>query len=351
MSHLFRRAGATLAASALVVAAAATPAHAAPAGSAARWTAGQLHHGVMHNAQYDWDDYGLSIDAALALKAIGGHSKAVHHVRHALEANVAAYTTGTTGLDTGERYAGALAKTAVLAQISGGGARHFGGVDLIKRLVGQTYHAGPSKGRIHDTSAYGDNANVLSQALAVRALGNAKAPYAKAARDYLLEQQCSQGFFRQYFVKDRTADQRCGKAGKSAPNVDTTAYAVIQLAALKHSGPKVKAAIHDAGRWLAAHQRDNGVVSTGGTGNTNSTGLSAWALHLAGRDHAAEKAARWVSTLQTLATSGKLAKDRGAIAFDKAGLEAGRADGITVETRDQWRRATTQAAPSLTLLP
>ena len=350
MNHLFRRAGATLAASALVVAAAATPASAASApasaGPAASWIAGQLDHGLMHNAQYDYDDYGLSVDAALALKAIGGHPTAVHHVRRAVKANVESYTGSGT-----ERYAGSLAKTAVLAQISGGGARHFGGVNLVKRLVGQTYHAGPSKGRIHDTSQYGDYANVVGQSLAVRALGNAGAPYAKAARDYLLLQQCSQGFFRQDFAQDRTVDQRCGKAGKSAPSVDTTAYALIQLSALQHRGPKVRAAIHDAARWLAAHQRDNGVVTTGGTGNTNSTGLSAWALHLAGRDHAAARAARWVGTLQTLATSGKLAGDRGAIAFDKAGLEAGRADGITTQTRDQWRRATTQAAPSLTLLP
>ena len=347
MNHLFRRAGATLAASALVVAGAATSASAAPAGSAASWIAGQLTHGVLHNDQYDYDDDGLTIDAALALKAIGGHDHALSQIRHAVAGDVSTYTGSGT-----ERYAGALAKAAVLAQITGGGARHFGGVDLVHRLVQQVDTTGATKGRIHDTSAY-DYANVLGQAYAVRALGRAHAPLAHAAKAFLLEQQCDQGFFRQNFTPDPTKPQACGKGGRSAPSVDVTALSVIELSALHHAGPAAHRSIRHAARWLARHQQANGSFGTGTDGssaNTNSTGLAAWALHLAGRDHAATKAAHWVSGLQTLATSGKLAKDRGAIAFDRTALKAGRTDGITTETRDQWRRATTQAAPSLQLL-
>ena len=52
----------------------------------------------------------------------------------------------------------------------------------------------------------------------------------------------------------------------------------------------------------------------------------------------ASRAAAWVRNLE---------RHNGAIAYDKAAFRAAKKDGITSATRDQWRRATTQAGPAL----
>jgi hypothetical protein len=63
----------------------------------------------MHNDQWDFDDYGLSIDAALALQAVGGHDDVVTAVGQAIRAHYYSYTSGADwGSD--DRYAGATAK-------------------------------------------------------------------------------------------------------------------------------------------------------------------------------------------------------------------------------------------------
>ena len=79
------------------------------------------------------------------------------------------------------------------------------------------------------------------------------------------------------------------------------------------------------------------------------TGLAGWALASVGSCGKARKAARWVKKLQVAGkhSDTALADEVGAIAFNRAAFTAGKTEGITVETRDQWRRAATQAAPSL----
>ena len=42
-----------------------------------------------------------------------------------------------------------------------------------------------------------------------------------------------------------------------------------------------------------------------------------------------------------------LAGEKGAIAYDRAAWRLGEEEGITVAAQDQWRRASTQAAPAL----
>ncbi|MGI8523576.1 MAG: prenyltransferase/squalene oxidase repeat-containing protein [Nocardioides sp.] len=359
MSVSVRRAGALVAAPlatlGLVVGAFAGPATASPDARSGDWLVGQLHHGVMHNQQYDFDDDGLTIDAALALKQIGHHAAAIRRIRAAVADDVRTYTSG--GKRSSERYAGALAKTTVLAQISGGRARHFGGINLVRRVVARVGTDGPSRGRLADHSQYGDYANVIGQAFAARALSVAGADRAHSAVRFLLRQQCDAGYFRLDLTPSKTAkNQSCEggrKSGDSAPDTDVTALAVIELHALPKRGAAVRHAIKHAGRWLARHQLDNGSFG-GGTStkgaNTNSTGLAASALKIARRHAAATHAARWVERFQTTSTHGKLADERGAIAYDAAALRAGKHDGITDATRDQWRRATAQAAPALRLL-
>jgi len=342
-----RRAATALVATGLATSlvAAGSPAQAAPADRGAHWLSDQLTGGLVHNDQFDFDDYGLSIDTAFGLHAIGGHTSDVRQVRHALSSHVGDYT----GIGA-EKYSGATAKLLVLVQSTGGDPTGFGGVNLVKKLNGLVTTKGPAKGRIADQSQFGDFANTIGQILAARGLTTAKSGRATAVRDFLLEQQCRQGFFRLNFSKPKAQHQSCGKNSPADP--DATSYAVVQLWRTSKGHPVLRDALRRASAWLAEQQRKNGSFIGGtstATPNTNSTGLAAWALATSGRCTAAKQAAQWVSGFQlgAQAPGSKLAGQRGAIAYDRAGMKAGRRDGITTETQDQWRRATSQAAPAL----
>jgi len=356
---LVHRASVALLSTALAVslAAGAPPAGAAtaaspssPAGHAATWESHQFTGGLVHSPSSGLADYGLTADTVFALQAIGGHKSEARTARNALAAHVDSYITGDAFGDPGSAYAGSTAKLLVLAQRTGGDPTDFGGVDLVKRLNSLVAKTGPAKGRIVDKSQFGDFANTLGQILAVRGLDAAKSARAGAARKFLLEQQCRQGYFRLSFSKIKATHQGCTR--KSPADPDATSYAVIQLWKTSKGNATLRGALERAVAWLAAQQRKNGSF-VGGTStampNTNSTGLAAWALGLSGDCHAARSAATWVAGLQlgAQAAGSTLAGERGAIAYDKAGLKAGRQDGITDATRDQWRRATSQAAPGL----
>ncbi len=114
----------------------------------------------------------------------------------------------------------------------------------------------------------------------------------------------------------------------------------------------MRAAVDNGTDWLVGAQKNNGSFGGGPSteaSNTNSTGLAAWALGDVGACRAAVKAAQWVRDLQVGGdVSGTpLAGEKGAIAYDRAAMQAAETEGITVETRDQWRRAGAQAAPGL----
>lgn len=345
------RAAAALTAGLLTIPALATESQAAtPSGSAGSWLARQVRTGVVHNAQFNFDDYGLTADTALALKALGGHRKALKATRRKLAANVDSWTSPGT-----EVYAGSVAKAAVVAKALGARPRAFGGVDLIKQLNGTVTPSGPARGRIRDTSEYGDNANTLGQAYAAQALSAAHSPNARAVVRFLLAQQCSKGYFRLYFADPSAAAQGCvaGDPASSAPDNDATSVALMSLHSIKHPNAKVRTAIRKASRWLKRQQHHNGSFGGGPTTsapNANSTGLAGAALGQVGSCAQARKAARWVARLQVGKASGPLKNQRGAIAYDRAALTAARTTGITPASQDQWRRATAQAAPALRFL-
>ena len=339
---------AALSAAALVLTLGATaPAHASVAskapGHAGHWLEAQLTGGLIHNGQYDFDDYVLTADTAFALEALGGHADTVRTIRKALARHVGAWTTYGS-----EVYAGSVAKALVLAESAHGDPRDFGGINLVKGLNRRVSSTAPYVGRIEDKAAT-DYANTIGQAFAARGLAVARSNRADDAIRFLLKQQCSKGFFRLNFADKSAAKQGCdaGTRAQSSPDTDVTALTVIQLEAVPHKSRKVERSIRDAVAWLKRNQRANGSFG-GGTStadpNTNSTGLAGWALGEAGRCGPAVKAATWVRKLQV---TDQVAGERGAIAYDKAGFKAATADGITTAARDQWRRATAQAAPAL----
>ncbi|HEX4191377.1 MAG TPA: hypothetical protein VHZ06_10325 [Marmoricola sp.] len=367
MHTLVRRTGATIASAALIVSGAAllsAPAQAAtqpqPVTQAADWLAGQLTNGLIHNPNYDggFDDYGLSIDTAMALDAVGGHDADVHAIGNAIRDNYYNYITPSLEFNDPTSYGGAIAKALVIAQVADTLPANYDST-VLGDLESQVATAAPIAGRIQNvgetdfnTGLPTDSANVVSQGLTARALVTAGASDASDALDFLLEQQCTganQGFFRLDLTADKAAsDQTCGGASPAAtPDIDTTALVMLDLQAIPAS-PAITTSLTQAATWLKAQQAADGSFDSD---NANSTGLAAWAL---GASPEATKAADWLRDHQADNTDActKLAGSVGAIAFDDASLAAGRANGIPttdVENgiQDQFRRATSQALPAL----
>lgn len=331
----------------LVPAAAATSPTTSPARHGAHWLATQQAKGLVttYSSFGTLPDYGLTADLGVALKTIGGSHRALAKVEKAFAGHVASYTTGVD-YGSSDVYAGATAKALFFAQTTGAKARDFGGLNLVTQLNRRVSTVKGIAGRIQDKSAYGDYANTIGQSYAAVGLARARSHKAASTMRFLLKQQCRAGFFRLDFASPTATKQTCDAGSKalSAPDTDVTALTVINLETIRKPGPRVRAAINRASRWLARHQARNGSFTGGpttATSNANSTGLAARALALSGRCAPARDAARWVVKLQ---------RDNGAIGYDKAAFNAAKKSGITKVTRDQWRRATTQAAPALRYL-
>ncbi|WP_300644788.1 prenyltransferase/squalene oxidase repeat-containing protein [Nocardioides sp.] len=343
-----------LTASALAVSAIA-PASAARAGAAeekraVQWLAGELGpDGLMVNEEFAFTDVGLSIDAGLALLGAGRKGAVARDIATAAAGEVESYTQGGE-FDPGAVYAGATAKLAAYTVLTGGDPTDVGGTDLVAQLEGVTADAGPSAGRIADQSDFGDFANTIGQAFAATALSRAGSSEAGAAVEFLLAQQCADGYFRLSFTADAAAEDQSCDADGGQPSVDTTALVLTQLLEVRGVGSEASLAISRAAGWLESMQAENGSFPTGVEGeasNSNSTGLAGWALAEVGSCGKARKAARWVKRLQVAPKHSETPLDQeiGAIAFDRAAFRAGKADGIT--DRDQWRRATAQATAVL----
>jgi hypothetical protein len=324
----------------------ATPAQAAPSDKSGRWLVKQLTGGLVHNEQFDFDDVGLTIDVGFALNHVDAKRGDLRAVRRAVARNVRSYTTFE-----GDVYAGPTAKAAAFAQATGKDPKKFGGVNLLRQLTRLVDKDRPVVGRLQDKGA-DDFANAIGQAYAVQALTTARSKRAKDATKFLLKQQCRSGYFRLGFTADKTAKDQTCDGGKrkttSAPDTDATAIAVTSLLTSPRPTKAVRAAIADALRWLSRNQLDDGSFG-GGTAteapNANSTGLAAWALGSAGECSRANVAATWLKGLRVRGVPG----ENGALAYDQAAL-ATATDGIGADERDQFIRATAQAAPALLYL-
>lgn len=349
----------TVAATALaqpLLAPAAQAAPDAPATGSARagtgWLATQLTDGVIHNDQYDFDDYGLTVDIGISMDEVGGDQALVRQIRQAMASRVDSYVSDVDYGSPDNLYSGSLAKVLVFAQVSGADPRAYGGYDLVAQVEDRVTTSGPSRGRLADRLGGADYANSFGQAFAARGLAVAGSPRAADVTDFLLKQQCSAGFFRIFFNSDPSSpDQGCAD-DRDGIDTDTTALVVSQLAKIPARSQQVDTAIAKAVDWLAATQRaDGSFVGSEFTPdpNTNSTGLAATALATTGRCEEAGRAAEWVSSLQVGAepAGSPLAGEEGALPYSADALAAARTSGITVETRDQWRRATVQAVAGL----
>lgn len=347
---------------ALSTAVAVSPATAAPRAEDAveTWLTGQLTGGLVHNTQYEFDDYGLTVDVYFALHALKASPDTQDGVISALADNADAYVTGGT---PGDIYAGATAKLASAVITSGADPEEFGGRDLVADLESRVSTTGTSAGRATDDatgfdenwnpdpSVRVDYSNTIGQAWVVRTLAASGSALTASAANYLASQQCADGQFRGNLVDPTLPASDC--SGSDVRSNDATAFGIEALLAAKHAGvPNLDDDVAEAAAWLRSTQASNGSIVDEGVANANTTGLAALALARAGETAAAQTAARWVATLQvTDANAGAhLASAKGAIAYDGAALTAGRSGGIVVKTRDQWIRATSQAAAALALV-
>ena len=307
---------------------------------AAAWQASQLTKGRIHNGQFNFDDWGLTIDTVFALAATGNEPRALSAAGRAVEHHY----FGGYATSSGDIFAGSMAKSLVAAEVLGRNPRNFGGHNVRKLVLGTVApaSAGFEAGRVRDTGST-DYSNTFAQAYAVIGLARSGGVPQRVV-DYLVKQQCSRGWFR----LDEVPGAGC--AGSDTPDVDATAVAVEALSAARKAGATVPAGtLASSGRWLLSVQGKNGSFGGGqltAGANSNSTGLAAIALRLTGHDHARHRAATWVRRLQITrnrATKPVVRKDIGAIAYNRAGLHDGLSDGIQKIERDQFRRATAQA--------
>lgn len=336
----------------------ATAATAAPASEAARasagWLATQLTDGVIHNPNYGgFDDYGLTVDIGISMDEVGGEEALVRQIRQAMASRVDSYVTDVDYGSPEHRYSGSLAKSLVFAQVSGADPRSYGGFDLVQEVEERVTTAGPSRGRLTDEVGGADYANTFGQALAARGLAVAGSPLATDVTDFLLQQQCTSGYFRIFFDSDPSAPEQGCSEGADGTDTDATAMVVAQLSAVPSRSAAVDAAVERAVAWLVAQQREDGSFSGSAVTpdpNTNSTGLAASALAAGGRCLQAGRAAEWVAALQVGRETGNspLAGEEGALPYTADALTTATSDGITDAVRDQWWRATVQAVAGLT---
>lgn len=365
-AHRIRRIGVLASASALTIATLTTtaaPATAHPASDRAvsagtGWLLSQLTGGLVHNDQYDFDDLGLTADAAFALHAVGGRATSVEQIADAVAPRV------TEWYDYfGTIYTGSAAKAMALAQVAGKDATAFGGQNLQDVVEDTVGAAAPIVGRVQNANETdwqsgdpADSLNVISQSWAARALAVQGSTQADEVESFLLDQQCEGGFFRYGLTADKAASEQGCVPGTDLPHLDTTALVLLNLAAIPSPSVEVAGAIGDAAAWLKAQQAADGSVGGGTEGaNANSTGLAGWALGTVGESAAAAQAATWLRGLQVadLAPCGTtLATANGAIAYNAASLDSARANRtIAVAAQDQFRRASAQALPALTYVP
>ncbi len=366
-SNGWRRIGVVAAASALTLTSAvvvAAPTQAQPAGDRAisagsSWLKAQLTDGVLHNDEYDYDDLGLSADVAFALDAVGGQDATVTQIVDAVERDAESWVGGYS---PGRVYAGSLAKLVSVVQAADQDPAAFAGTDQVARLEDLVASTAPLTGRLEDggvdaTDPYdADFVNVIGQSFAARALTAAGSGRAADATSFLLEQQCSDGFFRASLTANKAAPEQGCDAGADLPNVDTTALAIINILDTPHASTSAKGAAYLGANWLKTQQATDGSFSAGELGaNANTTGLAGWALAEAGQDAAATRAATWLRHLQVAdlaPCTTTLAGDNGAIAYKPADLTAARAAGaFSVPIRELARRASAQALPALANVP
>lgn len=252
-------------------------------------------------------DWGLTIDALLALKATGADDAAANKIADVVAANVGGFI-GSGGPET--LASGAVAKELVAAVVSGRNPREFGGFDLVTELTGLMAKDGDEKGRFKNRAGEAtlDNSNLFGQALGVIGLAQVKALPPEAV-DFLVKQQCPAGGFR--LVPSGTA---CTDDG--GIHIDATGMAVQALFDADEAGVTgAKDVAAKAVAYLKTAQGTNGEFSDMAkfpNPNMNSTGLAAQALAAGGEQAATDPSPTSSPSSSSSSTTASTTADAGA---------------------------------------
>jgi len=290
------------------------------------YLAGQLTGGD-HLVNSYGADYGLSADLAIALAAAGDQDAALARTAGYLRAHVADYADPAGTTQYPGPYSGAVAKLALLAEITGQDPSSFGGFDLLHVLSTDVCTAPDSSGYL--CTAAGDfyqAYSTVSQALGVLALARAGVTVPAPAVTRLESLQCGDGGFSSALI---TSGTTC------TSDVDTTSYAAQ---ALEVAGGAATAVTAARDYLLSAQQPDGGFLGASGE-NSNSTGLAAQAL--------LATASATTSARTTIAPAAITDPVAAATSFLLARQQGNGGFAINASTPGADVRSTTQAVPAL----
>lgn len=319
--------------------------------AATTWLSGELDRRLPFE-QTGFASWGPTLDAYFAFDALDVRAAKRRAILDTLEGQVGSYV-GTDG----ESYAGPLGKLLTALTAQGIAPSAYSDTNVLTRLEARIDDSGADAGRAYDQSTWGDFSNSVGQSFVVRALAQLDHPRAGDTVAFLLKQQCAEGYFREDMDSpDYTCD--AGTPAQSAPDVDSTAYAVLALVVARDEGAvpssEVGPAIRSGARWLVDVQRANGAFRGADEVSANSTGLAAMALSATGREARAAAAARWLRDHQVTAGLVRRTELRrryvGAIAPSHRALQEAESEGIEGAERISWQLATGQAAAGLTAL-
>jgi len=314
----------------------------------AAWIASQVHQGRIHNNEFDFDDWGLTLDSYLALVATRRETATATRMIGTASRHADEYVQ-----IGGDFQAGATAKLLLSLRVARRDAKVRINGDATNLRTQLRSMVAPT-GRVRDEGPT-DFTSTLTQSLAVLAFARSgQAP--RKVVDHLLRQRCHAGFFREA-LRART----CAKAG-SAPYVDSTAFALQALVAARADGAALpRGTVRETAAWLRKVQNPNGAWSAPASSedlNTNTTGVAAQALGAVADSRRNERAIRAAADYvrrqqitRARADGGPAADEIGAIARNRADLNQALADGIQKGTRDSFRRATAQAQFALVPVP
>lgn len=298
----------------------------ASAAAGAKYLVSQLVDGD-HLVNPYGPDNGLTADLAIALAATNTQDTALTRVVRYLSAHVADYADPAGTSSYPGPSSGAVAKLALIAEITGQKPTTFGGFNLLKTLTDHVCTAADTAGSCTAAGDFYQSFSSVSQSLAVLALARAGVTPPAAAVSRLASLQCPDGGFSSLLI---AAGATC------TSDVDSTGYALQALLLV----PSEHAAAQDAEAYLlAAQQHDGGYVGAAGE-NSNSTALAIQGLLAA--DRAALVPSRVLKALVT---------GPAAVAAGKEFLyplqNANGGFGINADSPESDARSTTQAVSAL----
>ncbi len=259
------------AAASVILRPASTPAAATPSPTAAAsaYLAAQLVNGD-HLTNSFGDDYGLTADLAIALSSSNDQDAVLAKVVGYLAAHAAGYADPAgSSTDFPGPYSGAVAKLALVAEITGQDPHHFGGFDLLTTLTDHVCTAADTAGSCTAPGDFYQAFSTISQALGVLALARGAITPPAAAVSRLESLQCPDGGFSSVLL---------GPTDTCTSEVDTTGYAVQALNLV----PGASSAVANARNYLLAAQHPDGGFSGAAGENANSTGLAVQGLIVTG---------------------------------------------------------------------